>query len=296
MADPKNYPDLEADFQQIDDLGDAYRINNFLTYPDKVAKLATDFPQMTKWCSERFAKYKNLIVISGGKDSPLYKRYEKTAKAIQGFQKAAGDFVKSAESAVPTKLAEAEKMGDEAAKNKKPAFFTGGVKQKLDEAQGMMKVCRAFLKADDKRMIALETAYAKTKKATDAQAASLKELITAEMRAPADNYSGDDKKAIEKEILDAWKEKWPKDKVLGLRFHMKQFDRRVEWTYYEASSTWKKSDVSVLCITVIVQTSDTIATMYPSYVNLDNISSKRTLGVDTKGGIYVNEEMLVKNL
>ena len=70
--------------------------------------------------------------------------------------------------------------------------------------------------------------------------------------------------------------------VLGIRFHMEQFDRNTKWTWHGADSSWNKSDMSVLCVTVIVKTSDEIATMYPAYVNLDHLSDKTTYGVDVK--------------
>lgn len=296
LSDPKNYPNLEPDFDKIEEMGQSYAINNFLNFPDKVAELAVEFPRVTKWCSEKFAEYRPLVVLTGGKESPLYRRYEKTAKAIKGFQEQAGKFVGESEKLVPGLLSEAEEMAKKAAADKKPAFFTGGVKQKLDQAMARLKVCRGLLQKDDKRLIAMEEAHASAQKRIDVQAESLKSEILAATRAPDEKYKGADRQDIEKAIRAEWKKEWPKDEILGVKFHMESFDRSVKWSWSDGGNSWSKSDLSVLCVTVIVKTSAKIATMYPAYVNVDNLSEKTKYGVATKGGIYVNTEVLIENL
>lgn len=295
LSDPANYPNLDADFEKLDEFAKAYATTSFLSHPDQIAQLASEFPQVTKWCSERYAEYKPLLVLTGGKSSPLFKRYEKTANSVKKFQAAAGEFVKECEQDVPALCAEAVTMGKKAAAEKKPAFFTGGVKQKLEQANSRIKVCASLLPADDSRMKAMSEALAGSRAECDQLASTLKAEILADARAPKDLYAGSDKTDLERGIRAAWAAKWPNDEVLGIRFHMEQFDRNTKWTWHGADSSWNKSDMSVLCVTVIVKTSDEIATMYPAYVNLDHLSDKTTYGVDTKGSAYVVEEMLVAN-
>lgn len=296
LADPKNWPNLDADFKQIETLAKAYAMKGFKTHPDKVAELAAEFPRATQWASDTFKTYKPLIVLTGGEKSPLYKKYEAMAKSIKAFQAEASEFFKEAQAEVPALCKKAEEMADKAAAEKKAAYFTGGVKQQLDGAESYLKVCRGLVKADDERLQAMEDAKAASQKKIDAQAASLKELIIAETRPPAEKYSGGDKEDIRKAIAAEWKAAWPQDEILMIRLHMGAFDRRETATWDGGSKSWSFSDRSVLCVTVIVKTSDRIATSYPAYVNVDNIAKSTTYGVKTKGGIYVNEEMLVENV
>lgn len=296
LLDPKNYPTLDADFSQMETIARAYAFKGFKTNPDKVAELAKEFPRAIKWGSDKFKEYRPIIVLSGGDKSPLYKKYEAMAKSIKAFQAEATEFFKKAQEEVPGFLKKAEEMATQAASEKKPAFITGGVKQQFDWADADLKVCRALVPADDERLKAMESAYAESRKKVDAQAATLKELILAEERPPAEKYKGADLEALRKQILAEWKKEWPKDEVLMVRFHMENFDRRETATWDEGSKSWSFDDRSVLCVTVIVKTSDKIATSYPAYINVDNIAKTTTFGVKTKGGVYVNEEMLVENV
>lgn len=296
LADPANYPNLDADFEKLDEFAKAYSTTSFLSQPEKIARLAAEFPQVTKWCSERFAEYKPLITMTGGKESPLYKRYEKTANAVKKFQAAASEFVAECEQEVPRTCAGAVEMGEQAAAEKKPAFFTGGVKQKLEQAKARIDVCASLLPADDARRKAMTDALASARAKCDALAGSLKAEILAATRAPNDVYRGTDKAAHEAAIRAAWSKEHPNDEILAVRFHMEQFDRDTKWTWQSADSSWNKSDTSVLCATVIVKTGAEIATMYPAYVNVDHLSDRTVYGVQTKGDAYVVEEMLIANL
>jgi len=110
---------------------------------------------------------------------------------------------------------------------------------------------------------------------------------------PADVYSGKDKKELKKMILDAWKAKYPKDNVLGVRFHMDHWKRDAN---YKANSTSiYKTDTSVLAVSVVVQDDSKYATIFPAYINKDNLSGELNTGVETKKSQYVVKQMLVKN-
>ena len=52
----------------------------------------------------------------------------------------------------------------------------------------------------------------------------------------------------------------------------------------------------MLCMLVVVETSERVASAWPAYVNVDNLTGKTTLGVHTKGGEYVETRVLRANL
>ena len=59
---------------------------------------------------------------------------------------------------------------------------------------------------------------------------------------------------------------------------------------------WYDYDKSVLVTLVIVKTSNTTASLFPAYVNVDHISKEEVIGVNTKGDNYIETKMLLKNL
>ena len=110
---------------------------------------------------------------------------------------------------------------------------------------------------------------------------------------PPDVYTGKDKKSLEKLVLEAWRGKYPKDEILGLRFHMKDWKRDAN---YKANSTSiYKTDTSVLAVSVVVKDSPELATIFPAYINKDNLDGSVNAGVATKTSEYVVKQMLVRN-
>lgn len=110
---------------------------------------------------------------------------------------------------------------------------------------------------------------------------------------PPDVYAGGDKKKLKEMILDAWKDKYPQDEILGVRFHMKDWKRDAN---YKANSTSiYKTDTSVLAVSVVVKDDARHATIFPAYINKDNLDGSVNTGVDTKKSQYVVKQMLVKN-
>lgn len=87
--------------------------------------------------------------------------------------------------------------------------------------------------------------------------------------------------------------KYPQDEILGVRFHMKDWKRDAN---YKANSTSiYKTDTSVLAVSVVVKDDAQHATIFPAYINKDNLDGSVNTGVDTKKSQYVVKQMLVKN-
>ena len=110
---------------------------------------------------------------------------------------------------------------------------------------------------------------------------------------PADVYSGADKSELGKMIEKAWKQKYPGDTVLGLRFHMKNWKRDAN---LKANSTSVyATDTSVLSVSVMVKDGDRHVLIFPAYINKDNLDGSINIGVDTKKSQYIVKKMLLKN-
>ena len=297
LADPKNYPDLDADFERIEEIADTYRVNDLRWVdPDALETMVREFPNVTTFFSESYARYKPLIVVSGGKNSPLYKRYKWAAQPINEFTGKAQEFYTQAQTDYVAHLAAASDWADRAQREKKPLFFTGGVRQEMENAEQLVKLCCALLPEDDERRGEMWGEVDDVKARIARAEAELGELVLAAARVPGEKYDGSDKEQLRRRILEAWKKKWPADEVLATSFHMKEFDRSVEWRWQAAESSWYKSDHSVLAVTVVVKTDGRIATTYPAYVNVDHVDGTSDIGVNTKTGEYVHRQVLLENL
>lgn len=112
---------------------------------------------------------------------------------------------------------------------------------------------------------------------------------------PADVYAGNDKAKLKSMILSDWKSKYPKDKVMGVHFPHAEWKRNQQKTWNKARKSWDYTDKSVLQVSVVVKADSKMATIFPAYINKDNLNGKLRTGVATKSSQYVIRQMLVSN-
>ena len=112
---------------------------------------------------------------------------------------------------------------------------------------------------------------------------------------PEDVYGGSDKDELLGMVKKAWMKKYPKDKLLGVHFHQKNWKRNKNKRWNDAVSKWQYTDVSVLPAKVVVKSDNKLATIFPAFVNKDNMDGSINIGVNTKKSNYVVKQMLVSN-
>lgn len=118
----------------------------------------------------------------------------------------------------------------------------------------------------------------------------------ADKSAPKDVYSGSDKSKYYKMIMSSWKETWPEDKILGLRFPNAEFKQTINEKRWDSNKkAWNYVKKSVLVAKIVVQVSPKLAAIYPAYINRDDLSGAVNAGVNTKGSEYIVELMLISN-
>jgi len=116
----------------------------------------------------------------------------------------------------------------------------------------------------------------------------------AEKSPPKDVYSSSDKSKYSKMIMSAWKETWPEDKILGLRFPNAEFKQTFNEKRWDSNKkAWYYVKKSALAAKMVVQVSPMLAAIYPAYINRDDLSGEVNAGVSTKGSEYIIELMLV---
>ena len=177
--------------------------------------------------------------------------------------------------------------------------FTGGADnvQYLQEAKSALAELESAKGATDPEVVRMTAQYEETHAKVAAICAAFNEDKLKNQTAPEDLYKGSDRKELEKMIRAEWTKLYPEDQILSIRFHMTDWERNQEHQWQAATQSWRDVDMSVLAVSVIVKTSETIATTYPAYANKDNLSGgKLTIGAETKGDGYVHREILVANL
>jgi len=171
---------------------------------------------------------------------------------------------------------------------------SSGTYQTLKEAEQILEEYSKEMGADNKLCVQLAKSITNARAGVEKIKSEYKRTAAQKYRLPAEKYSGGDKAKLKKMVLDKWKELHPNDKVLGVRFHMGEWQRKKESNFN--NGTWYHYDNSVLAVLVVVKTSPELATVYPAYLNKNNQSSSMTVGAETKGSGYVQEEMLLKNV
>jgi hypothetical protein len=293
---PDKFPDLAKDLEKMKALRMAYKQHvDFERDAEKVKALWGGLAENRKWADEANTKYQPLRANRVQAAVSLENEYKWFKGAADEFEKKATDFLQKALTQIPAMISKAMSMADKAKAERKPAFFTGGVKQNLEEAERMLaSVMVAPNPPPQAKDIRAQLEEAKKK--ADSLAVELKSEIIASVETPPDVYSGGDKTKLKEMVENEWKRLYPKDEILAIRFHTAEWKRDEGWRWNAGGSAWEKFDRSVLPLKVIVKTSDKIATIYMAFVNRNNLSNSINVGAQTKGGEYVVEEMLLSNL
>lgn len=111
---------------------------------------------------------------------------------------------------------------------------------------------------------------------------------------PKDAYSGEDKEELKSMVEKAWANKYPKDKILAIRFSMTDWKKN---TNIKSNSTGLYlKDSSALAISVIVKHDATVATIFQAYLNKDHLKETIKASVSTKSSEYIVKQMLIENI
>jgi len=185
----------------------------------------------------------------------------------------------------------AVEFAEKGLKEMNPNMFSesSGVYQQIKDAE---KLVVDFGKGGD--TIKTSTAINNARASVERLSEEYSKKSAATFRLPAEAYKGSDKTALGQQIQGKWKENYPADQILGLRFLKSDWERNKEWNYN--NGTWYHYDNSVLLVYVVIKKSAELATVYPAYVNKNNDSGAITIGAQTKGNTYSHQDMLLKNV
>ncbi len=248
LIDPANYPDLQTDLKRLQELGGMYR--------DPMV-LQTDIPQAVAVLKQAPEAQKEVVRIAQ-KYAGLMTQETEAGKHLEGsgnyFLESARQFTHAAQQraaelpdVIRGHLGEATTYADQAVREQKPLFFTGGIPQQMDFAREQLALLETLDPAAatplTKELEQLEADLAD-------KAKSLEDLIIQQNPLPSDSYTGPDRDAIVERAIDAWKHQQPDFEVLAVRIPRDNWKRETSWQY--SNGTWYFVDRSRLQVQLIV--------------------------------------------
>lgn len=157
-----------------------------------------------------------------------------------------------------------------------------------------MKDSGAMSKAPETAKVEAECAATLQEMYALAEPMLLTEL--AETKLPDEVYTANDKETFRDMITAAWQKEYPKDKILAVLFPSDEWKNRKVKRWNDAVKKWQYTDTSSLRLSVVVQQTDKIATIYPAYINKRKLEGTTNAGVATKYGKHATTEIPVANL
>lgn len=258
QIDPANYPDLAADNQRIEELTSQLAVGDLQTNRETVAELVKQIPAMKDEIVQVAKKYAPLLNQKTGESEYLNNNGKQLISRIKQFEESLAEEKKTLPGQFDEDLKRATTLADEAVREAKPLFFTGGVVDALKAAQEKL-VLYEVLDPDGAKAAAAKLDA--TREAIKKQEASLADEIIAGNNLPPDRYAGADKADLIARATAGLKEQHPDAAVLTARIPSEQWKRETKWRYQNGEAY--KIDHSRLQVQVVIKRDDKIAEVHP---------------------------------
>lgn len=289
-------PEFKTDIEKVKAMSNAYTPFNLADNPKQAADLAARVGEDTKTLAGLAQTYKPIVQQRTPEGKEFSYWFNSTTTNIKAFRERSQSYVEKGEATIGETLAKALKMAEQAAADKKPAFFAGGVQQQMDIAKKNLQVYVAIVGEKDEKTVRVQAAFNESSKKIETLRSSLKEEILASTKTPPDVYKGADKATLKSLVEAEWKKLYPKDQLLSVRFITPEWKRSSGATWSSAFKSWEDFDHSDMTVRVVVKNDNKLSTLYWVYLTKDHKSNDLvSANANTKGGTYVVEEMLTSN-
>ncbi|MEO1235153.1 MAG: hypothetical protein AAFX76_00035 [Planctomycetota bacterium] len=297
MIDPAKYPEFNADRKRLEGLSSDYRQDWVFT--DDRARAAELYQQRQAAQQEvvRIAgAYRRLMQQQTDMGQTIEAVGNGTIRSLREFDAKIEAQRQSLPGSIREDLVEADKYATEAVQNQKPAWFNGGIPQRMGWAQDKLTLLLAI---DPENGAAVQQEVTAMQASLEQRADSLRELIIRENELPADNFAGPDRDAAIAVAKSGWAVQQPDADILAVRIPAEAWKRQAKWTY--SNGTWYFSDKSRLQVRLIVAdpTNPNLAIDRPVNVIKDHEAGDRLIGVPfrsideelTPGEYYLREKV-----
>jgi hypothetical protein len=202
------------------------------------------------------------------------------ARKLAAFEKFAAAQQEPFRAKLEKDLTDLAALGEEAVAQKRPAYFAGGIPQRVEQLKTRLELMQAFdptiggqLAA---RLAGLEADF------TEKQA-SLREAIIAANAPPADNYQGPDRAAVIAVATQVWKKRQPDAEILAVRIPSQAWEHEILWRW--SGTQWYKVDRSRMYLHLILKYDNQLAlmrqiTIWKNHLKGDEITATPLWEVD----------------
>lgn len=269
LVDPASYPNMPTDMTRLRELAQQYgNLTLFQNRHTQVAALVKEEASAKEELARITKEYGAYIGQQTEQSKQIEGASKYLAEKLQAFDSAAAKAKLDLPADINQDLAQIVTMADQAVKEQKPAFFGGGIPQRMEQVNEKIVLFEAL---EPLPAVAFRTKYETTQKSLKASEASLKDAIIAANELPPDRYSGGDKNALTALAIETWKKSEPAAQVLAVRIPSQNWERESMWRY--ENRAWHKIDRSKLQAQVIVKVDDKIAVIRPINLWKDHLQN-----------------------
>lgn len=278
LINPANYPQYPTDLKRLRELASMYS-NPSLMFDQLRSRAVGALAEAEAAEAEciRIAQvYARLMQQETEQGKQIEIAGNNFLRSKESFLKVAAERRASLPASIRKDLAEADKYAEEAVRDQKPMWFTGGIPQRLGWVTDKLALYHAL---DPVAAPALQKEVDAMVASINSRADSLRELIIRENQLPADVFAGADRDAAIAIAVDAWKIQEKDFELLTVRIPSKEWTRETKWTY--SNGTWYFVDRSSLQVRLIVADKDNPkqAIDRPINVRKDHQSGDTMIGV-----------------
>ncbi len=266
--DPKNHPTLAEDIKRLGELASMYaNADVFISDRPRAAAAVIEIPQAAKEHDRIVKDYALLMQQQTDAGKRLIGTSTHFKEKLGAFIELAKQQKQALPGEIEADLKRAGELSDQAVKEQKPAFFTGGIPQQMDFAADKLVLLQA-IDADAAKLAADRITGFKAELAKKQQA--LSEGIINSNTLPNDAYTNADRKKIETLAIEAWKKEQPEAEVLMVRIPSQNWKRETMWRF---QNSWYFIDRSKLQAQLIVKHNDKLAVIRPINLWIDHTSN-----------------------
>lgn len=271
IINPANYPNFRADLERIKGLSSMFSAT-YMFQNDRAG--AADVYRQRDAAKEemiRIARAYQLLMIQ------MTDQGKQIENAGNGMLRSHAEFLALAEQQrqilpgeIHEHMSEANQYAEEAVKEKKPLFFTGGIPQRMEWVDDKFSLYEVL---DTENAPALGQEIEQFKASLKKRQEALSELIIEQNRLAPDRYTGADKKTLVNKAKSRWLDYEPKAKILKVVMPIEHWKRTPKWTY--SNGTWYFSDTSKIQAHVIVKHDKRLAVIRPVNLWIDHTSQDK---------------------
>lgn len=286
MIDPAKFPQFHDDRKRLQGLSSDYSQDwVFREGRDRAAELYT----------QRQAAQEEVVRIAQVYNRQMQQETEmgqtinsvgtNTLGSLKKFDVKIEEQKKLLPASIREDLAEADKYATEAVRDQKPAWFNGGIPQRMGWAEDKIALLNVI---DPEGSKAVQQEVTAMQASLKQRADSLKELIIRENTLPGDNFAGADRDAAIAVAKSGWAVQQPDAQILAVCIPSEAWKRDTKWSY--SNGTWYFIDKSRIQVRLIVADPDNpeLAIDRPVNVIKDHQSGDTLIGVPFRS---IDEEL-----